>query len=540
MKKGFTLIELLAVIVILAIIALIAVPKVLNLIKDAKVESIEKSQELYLSAVENAVWTYSLNSKFPDTICEVLDGGNLSCDDLSLPNPFEIDISNREQIKGGATIIFENREMQYFPPSEIVSIPSKSTKTMSRQYGTVDIKFLRGKSYIEGKANAPIIDKNNMVPVNYDFVNDVWAVTDEKNWDYNYDLEEKKWANVMLKDLLVVEGMTNSEVKAASIDELKGKVVTTEGSMFVWIPRYAYKLTYYKDANRTIPIGYLDARGIVDLEGKTPKDLQEPNISIAVGDEYYRPHPAFESDLDQGGWDKKITGLWFGKFITTQKVDNKPTVTRNKDPYSNLNITDAYLEAQNLGINGSHMAKNSEWGAMAYLAYSPYGLNGTDPEKTGNTGAFRKFNINQSANANITGIFDIDGANSHFVAAYIPNGKCEYGNSFASIDNTVNNKTESTKYATVYPYDPENNTKANNYSLSLNRVFGDSTAEVSNGPTSVPWGPHSRLGSFVSGTSCFFLRDNNAGYNYSGPKAFSGSNGKGSGGVTFKIVIITE
>lgn len=191
MKKGFTLIELLAVIVILAIIALIAVPKVLNLIKDAKVESIEKSQELYLSAVESAVWTYSLNSKFPDTICEVLDGGNLSCDDLSLPNPFEIDISNREQIKGGATIIFENREMQYFPPSEIVSIPSKSTKTMSRQYGTVDIKFLRGKSYIEGKANAPIIDKNNMVPVNYDFVNDVWVVTDEKNWDYNYDLEEK-------------------------------------------------------------------------------------------------------------------------------------------------------------------------------------------------------------------------------------------------------------------------------------------------------------------------------------------------------------
>ena len=54
-KKGFTLIELLAVIVILAIIALIAVPIVLNIINDSKESSGERSAELYIDAVEQAV-----------------------------------------------------------------------------------------------------------------------------------------------------------------------------------------------------------------------------------------------------------------------------------------------------------------------------------------------------------------------------------------------------------------------------------------------------------------------------------------------------
>ena len=46
-----------------------------------------------------------------------------------------------------------------------------------------------------------------MVPVNWNGTN--WVVTDEENWDYSYDETNKKWANVMLKDVLVLENMTN-------------------------------------------------------------------------------------------------------------------------------------------------------------------------------------------------------------------------------------------------------------------------------------------------------------------------------------------
>ena len=55
MKKGFTLIELLAVIVILTIIALIAVPVVLNIINDSKKESIQRSIDLYMDAVQKRI-----------------------------------------------------------------------------------------------------------------------------------------------------------------------------------------------------------------------------------------------------------------------------------------------------------------------------------------------------------------------------------------------------------------------------------------------------------------------------------------------------
>ena len=54
-KKGFTLIELLAVIVILAIIALIATPIILNIINDTKKESLVRSAENYLRAVEQSI-----------------------------------------------------------------------------------------------------------------------------------------------------------------------------------------------------------------------------------------------------------------------------------------------------------------------------------------------------------------------------------------------------------------------------------------------------------------------------------------------------
>ena len=71
--KGFTLIELLAVIVILAIIALIATPVVLNIIKDSKNSSIERSAELYINQVITEISRYNMThpgSNFnPITFC---------------------------------------------------------------------------------------------------------------------------------------------------------------------------------------------------------------------------------------------------------------------------------------------------------------------------------------------------------------------------------------------------------------------------------------------------------------------------------------
>ena len=205
--------------------------------------------------------------------------------------------------------------------------------TWSRANGTIDIQFLTGTTYTVGTANRPAIDAENMVPVNWDSTNSCWVVTDEADWDYSYGDTDatKKWANVMLRDVLKVEEIENA--KTASIAEMKGKKVTTEGSMLVWLPRYAYKITYYaeSDTGKTgNPVGYSDARGLVDSTGKTPTGMNAPTTSIAVGDNY-RPHPAFESSTTytQGEWSTKLTGIWMGKFETTTKSNSKITIRPN-------------------------------------------------------------------------------------------------------------------------------------------------------------------------------------------------------------------
>ncbi len=84
MKKGFTLIELLAVIVILAIIALIATPIILNIIGNAKSESNERTKELYLRAVDQAIAARNLTEEFNPSECTVQEDGNLLCGEKNL------------------------------------------------------------------------------------------------------------------------------------------------------------------------------------------------------------------------------------------------------------------------------------------------------------------------------------------------------------------------------------------------------------------------------------------------------------------------
>ena len=84
MKKGFTLVELLAVIVILAIVALIAVPIILDIIESTKRQSDERSIELYLSAVKEAIARRNLTEEFNPNKCDVKEDGNLKCGDVNL------------------------------------------------------------------------------------------------------------------------------------------------------------------------------------------------------------------------------------------------------------------------------------------------------------------------------------------------------------------------------------------------------------------------------------------------------------------------
>lgn len=449
--------------------------------------------------------------------------------------------------------------------------PEKSTTTaFSRANGRIDIVFLNGTGYsVTSTPNKPALD-NTMVPVYYDTtVNPaVWRVcsdTDTENW-YHFEAEDvskagtaegdtnkNRWANVMLTDDIVVEkdGSTYNatQVKelltANNLSTIVGAKVTTEGSMLVWIPRYAYRITYYKSSAKTTIKGYSDSRGIVDTEGKTPSDMQTPTTSINVNGtigttnyEYYRPHPAFEKDVNQGGWGAKITGIWVGKYDATGTISNttnEVTTLSNTQALKNQTIGTLWKSLKDnfkAGTKGSHMMKNSEWGAISYLAESKYGRNEVSITKNSNSNYYTgagdyKGNKYQSTTGNIYGIYDIVGGTYECVASYIANEKNTNGYQFASKDGAStsnNNKTESTPYATVYQHDKNSDTKDDNYKLSLNIIFGDGICETSKaGSGTTSW--HSTNSNFVNSSSTFFVRGgyyNNTG---AGPFCYDSYNG---------------
>lgn len=135
--------------------------------------------------------------------------------------------------------------------------------------------------------NKPYLVKG-MIPVKRKGTDWVVTTADDIDWyDYASVSGDKGnlWANIMLMDEVKVAGMTNEQVRKSSLSDLEGRIVTTEGSMYVWIPRYS--------------------RGIVGSETKIVySKLTEdyfPDSTDNVLD-------AFEDD------GVELTGIWVSKY----------------------------------------------------------------------------------------------------------------------------------------------------------------------------------------------------------------------------------
>ena len=82
-----------------------------------------------------------------------------------------------------------------------------------------------------------------------------------------------------------------------------------------------------------------------------------------------------------------------------------------------------YLTTNGVSSADSHMMKNIEWGAVAYLKQSNYGLGITDITINNNSsyytgggsGSSYKTNTGQSTTGNITGVYDMSGGAIEYV-----------------------------------------------------------------------------------------------------------------------------
>ncbi len=397
----------------------------------------------------------------------------------------------------------ESDEPDEEPDDKPVDKPETGGATFSRQWGVIEIEFLDSTSY--DTTTTP--NEPNMTD---DMKAVYWENGVEKVEGESADFDKSKWYNYIAQTGATTSGGTSKWANAK----------TSDGSYWVWIPRYAYRIVYFdkithRDAYRADNtqtegiIGYSDARGLVDKDGKTPKYMGEPVTSIGVGENKLRPHPASEdgtsTGFTQGEWDSKLEGIWVAKYEVCQRGTTIKSIP-GVQSYRNIEIGDAYTKGYNYDREKeSHMMKNSEWGAVAYLTDSKYGRNGTAVSLNSNNGYYTGGTIGataltnplQSTTGNEYGIYDTVGGADEYVTGYVADSSHGNGNSFASTDNTTNNKTDSTKYATVYKMSSSNDNR-DNYFENENRVFGDGTIETStNGTGTQAW--------YASSSSSFFI-----------------------------------
>ena len=302
-----------------------------------------------------------------------------------------------------------------------------------------------------------------------------------------------------------------------------------------------------------------------------------------------------------------------GIYGSTRTIIKYPTFQAKTYSMNYINHNDAFDIAKAMTENGniygltksadSHLMKNSEWGAVAYLSQSKYGLNGTDITvnninlnsggtartntvgksgvdsiyavtgcttasandgesvqtmasingTTGNTANNGVYTWNQlngcmaSCTGTMYGIYDLSGGTWERIAAYIANENenlKKYGVSIC-YDGDILRKT-STKYATIYPFDSSTDNSANineaggnNYKKNI-LIYGDGIYETSmQGNGVTSW--YKDYSTYPKADNPFLVRGGNFSYNsMSGLFSFARNTATSTYYSGFRVVLVVS
>ncbi len=363
----------------------------------------------------------------------------------------------------------------------------------------------------------------------------VETTPDDPEW-YSYTTTDKKWANA----------------------------ITEDGSMWVWIPRYAYQIADNYHTNSatggTINIEFL--KGTTN-EGATGKTIVEYNSSTTNNftqfPNGYVIHPGFE-------YSSTAPGLWVAKYEasrnnatdTGEGSANTIKIQPGVQSWRNISVSDIYttclnydsttLENENLN---SHMMKDTEWGAAAYLAQSIYGKNkevwinpnsnyitgqaGNSASSTTSTSAYNSGNGPQaSTTGNVYGIYDMSGGAYEYTAAYVANSN----NNLNKYGDSLLKGEEYTKDIYEVEASQFGDDRENNYEMAANK-YGDAIYETSKYYISdnSSWYENSLY--FPYADEPFFMRGGNyAETNNAGPFSLWGDYGGGYDSIGFRVALV--
>ena len=325
-----------------------------------------------------------------------------------------------------------------------------------------------------------------LVPVTIENDGTVKYADTSKSW-YNYC--DKIWANAVILE----DGANYKQGDTISEADIQ--------SYFVWIPKYKYKLWNTGTASEgvhEIDIVF-DETNTTDIEGVSCKTSMTSGETGNCNNGEYMTHPAF---ISMG-----VNGFWVGKFETGYKGATNSAATQvnandtskiivkpNVYSWRNINVYNSFLNSYNYDRDlDSHMMKNTEWGAVAYLSHSKYGINReininnnssyktgysalpstnqqTYPGTSGDGAAYNSaYNTDigylASTTGNISGVYDMSGGTWEYVASYITGKPRSSGFSTTTLANY------DSKYFDVY-------NASSAISTYQYRILGDATGEM--------------------------------------------------------------
>ena len=284
---------------------------------------------------------------------------------------------------GGSGYVYTSSTASSYPSGCLLNstyylTASSTTEGINTGNGKATITYI-GKeldTVDKSGANKPVL-ASNMIPVYYDETNDVWKKADVSNIDknnpwysYNSTGEYKgMWANAVT---------VTSTNRTKYLNATPGTTISMDdiNTMWVWIPRFnAITPSNYNGGTQTSP-------GAIDVTFVKANETAIDAFTFG---------------------DKELSGFWYAKFETSHSTLASSTTANNlgctTETCSNANgiiikpnvqslrynnVSNFFFASRSMEQTGNsfgfvssevdtHMSKNNEWGAVAYLTHSIYG-----------------------------------------------------------------------------------------------------------------------------------------------------------------------